>query len=235
MSYSAAISNFFPFRLLAYAQVLECKRGMGDDVTKWYQPYVKVTDSATENPLLCDTHTDGGGWIVIQRRINGDEDFYRGWDDYRNGFGSIDGDFWIGNEFINTLTNENEYELRIDMKVDGKDEFAYSSNFSLTDEADSYRLKLGKVWGTVSAKGLEYQKDQQFTTFDVDHDTWPAGNCAEKFHGAWWYQACHHSNLNGAWNQTGPTGVAWISGGSWINPTFTEMKMRRVASLVLAE
>ena len=41
--------------------------------------------------------TDGGGWIVIQRHItDGIVNFTRNWENYVNGFGDLDGEFWIG-------------------------------------------------------------------------------------------------------------------------------------------
>lgn len=49
------------------------------------------------------------GWTVVQRRTNGTVDFYRGWDDYRNGFGDLRGEFWLGNEKIHQLTNQGQY------------------------------------------------------------------------------------------------------------------------------
>ncbi len=49
------------------------------------------------------------GWTVIQRRSNGSVDFYRGWDEYKNGFGDLRTEFWLGNEKIHQLTNQGQY------------------------------------------------------------------------------------------------------------------------------
>ena len=46
------------------------------------------------------------GWTVIQRRIDGSVEFYRGWDDYKRGFGHAEGEFWLGNDRIYELTNK---------------------------------------------------------------------------------------------------------------------------------
>ena len=40
----------------------------------------------------CDTMTAGGGWLVIQRRKDGSEDFNRNWVEYEDGFGSLTGE-----------------------------------------------------------------------------------------------------------------------------------------------
>lgn len=40
---------------------------------------------------------------MIQRRMDGSVNFYRGWDEYRNGFGNVDSEFWIGKFFFGFL------------------------------------------------------------------------------------------------------------------------------------
>jgi len=71
-----------------------------------------------------------------------------------------------------------------------------------------------------------------FSTPDRDHDVW-GSNCAVSFKGAWWYNACHESNLNGFYH-SGPhvsnaDGVNWKTWrGHSYSLKFTEMKMRPV-------
>ena len=57
-------------------------------------------------PAFCDI--SDGGWTVIQHRVDGTESFYRGWDEYKSGFGVIgqDDDYWMGLEKIYELTNQ---------------------------------------------------------------------------------------------------------------------------------
>ncbi|XP_021375259.1 veficolin-1-like [Mizuhopecten yessoensis] len=62
-------------------------------------------------PVWCDMDTDGGGWTVFQRRIDGATDLYRGWDEYRDGFGDVYHEFWLGNEQIHALTSAEDTEL----------------------------------------------------------------------------------------------------------------------------
>ena len=73
---------------------------------------------------------------------------------------------------------------------------------------------------------------QKFSTRDQDNDNWPQ-SCAVKFHGAWWYNNCHDSNLNagyllGRYDSDGD-GVLWQRWrGDNYSLKFTEMKIRPV-------
>lgn len=56
---------------------------------------------------------------MIQRRDDiGDprENFNRDWNDYKNGFGDPAKEFWLGNENIYMLTNNEEYILRVELE-----------------------------------------------------------------------------------------------------------------------
>ena len=65
--------------------------------------------------VYCDMDTDGGGWVVFQRRMDGTVDFYRNWADYLKGFGDLNGEFWLGLYKIHRLTQATNTTLRIDL------------------------------------------------------------------------------------------------------------------------
>lgn len=58
----------------------------------------------------------GGGWTVIQRRQDGSVKFDRGWKEYKDGFGDLHTEYWLGNQHIHDLTTQGDYALRIDME-----------------------------------------------------------------------------------------------------------------------
>ncbi|PVD27821.1 hypothetical protein C0Q70_12995 [Pomacea canaliculata] len=60
--------------------------------------------------------------------------------------------------------------------------------------------------GAISGDSLIIHNNQGFTTHDQDNDNYNGTNCAVLFHGAWWYGACHISNLNGRYKSDGQDG-----------------------------
>ena len=176
-----------------------------------------------QGPLLCDTTTDNGGWIVIQRRVDGRVDFYRDWEAYRNGFGTVKSDFWLGNEKIHAITNTGRYELRVDLKYNGQSEYARYDRFSIAGESNNYKLTVGSYSGT-AGDSLTRHNGSPFRTKDRDNGP----NCAKTYTGAWWYTPshCYVSNLNGKWKAGSWKGPSWHS-FTYSNPAdFTEMKIR---------
>ena len=86
---------------------------------------------------------------VFQRRQDGSVDFYRDWETYKEGFGNLTSEFWLGNEKIHQLTSQRAYELRIDLADwEGNTRYAVYDSFSIADESDYYRLTLGSYNGT---------------------------------------------------------------------------------------
>ena len=93
--------------------------------------------------------TDDGGWTVFQRRIDGSVDFYLDWASYKNGFGNLGGEFWLGNDKIHRLTASDDVKLRVDLEdFDGIIKYAEWSTFKVADERDKYRLSIGGFSGT---------------------------------------------------------------------------------------
>ncbi|KAJ8737145.1 hypothetical protein PYW07_000416 [Mythimna separata] len=166
--------------------------------------------------VLCDLTTAGGGWTVFQNRFDGSQDFYKGWSDYENGFGNLAGEFWLGLEKLNYLTNQKLYELRIEMET-AQDQEAYAgySVFTVGPEHEGYRIStLGTFYGT-AGDSLSYHAGQKFSTYDVDNDEWKDGACATEHGGAWWYKECDKSNLNGKYSTNNDDNrgqsIYWIS------------------------
>ena len=183
-------------------------------------------DSIAKLPFLCDTVTDGGGWIVIQRRSKGDVDFFRGWEDYKNGFGHLTGDFWLGNEKIHKITTSGPYELRVELVYKRKSVYAQYGRFSIGDERSGYALTVGEYRGT-AGNSLWRNNGRKFSTRDRDNDI-SSSHCAKIHQGAWWYWNCTYSSLNGKWQGSADEGPFWreLSGHDCVS--FTEMKIRHL-------
>ncbi|XP_071837381.1 uncharacterized protein [Apostichopus japonicus] len=141
----------------------------------------------------CEMTSNGGGWTFLQRRSSASVDVYRTWDEYKNGFEHPSRDHWLGNDYIHAITNQKTYCLRIDL-IDSThtSHYALYSSFSITNEADNYRLSVGSFSGNTRHNAMQNSNNQQFSTHDRDNDDWSRYDCAEGHRGAWWFSGNHH-------------------------------------------
>ena len=145
--------------------------------------------------------------------MDGSVDFYRGWSDYRQGFGNSSGEFWIGLETMHSLTQSRTYKLRIHLEdFEGNTRYAEYSTFAISDEAHGYILSTGTYNGT-AGDALTEHNHRPFCTKDLRRPGY-SWYCPEACKGAWWYYFCFHSNLNGpyirvAHNKRQCNGFSW--------------------------
>ncbi|XP_052251069.1 ficolin-1-like [Dreissena polymorpha] len=178
--------------------------------------------------VYCDQTTAGGGWTVIQRRQDGSENFTRSWIDYAYGFGSLKGEFWLGNEFIHRLTSTVPNELRIELQDFENDyRVAKYGRFVVGPESDLYRSTIAFFSGNVTDSFAPGHNNRQFSTVDNG----PSRTCAESYKGGFWYNNCHAVNINGLYlkgkHDSFADGVDWLGfRGYHYSLKFTEMKIR---------
>ncbi len=127
----------------------------GKSCASWYKAghrndgvYLVNPDGWESFRVRCDMKTDGGGWTVFQRRQDKSIDFYRGWRDYKNGFGDLNGNFWLGLEKIHRLTKWRQNILRVDlMDFYFTKAYAKYGTFSVASESERYKLNVGRFSG----------------------------------------------------------------------------------------
>ncbi|XP_076805708.1 microfibril-associated glycoprotein 4-like [Clavelina lepadiformis] len=205
-----------------------------------------VSTTTTSSITTCSTSSSNGPhtltsgvevycedeWTIFQRRIDGSVDFGRQWDDYANGFGQIDGEFWLGLDNIHEMTRRRGCRLKIELwDFDGNQRHAHYSSFSIKSAKNLYRLRVSGYSGN-AGDSLGYHNGLPFSTEGSDNDSFNDINCATHYGGSqgWWFRSCLYSALNGVWMRQSSGrahGIIWYYWKGYDEPLKeTKMKLR---------
>ncbi|XP_017862974.1 PREDICTED: angiopoietin-related protein 7 isoform X2 [Drosophila arizonae] len=159
------------------------------------------------------------GWTVVMNRSSDDVSFERSWLDYKEGFGNIAGDFFIGLDKLHALTSSSLHELRIWMQdFENNVAVAGYDSFAISGERELYALSLlGRYQEHLhppAGDSLSYHAGAKFSTFDSDNDNCLECSCAQRHKAGGWFNACGTSNLMGVhyskdYQRAGETGIYW--------------------------
>ena len=94
------------------------------------------------------------------------------------------------------------------------------------------QINVRVLFSGTAGDSLSYHRVYPFTTKDQDNDSW-GSNCAAPYEGAWWYNACQHSNRDGLYlhgeHSSGADGINWYHWkGCYYSAKRAEMKIKPV-------
>uniref|UniRef100_A0A8C9ER39 Fibrinogen C-terminal domain-containing protein n=1 Tax=Pavo cristatus TaxID=9049 RepID=A0A8C9ER39_PAVCR len=166
---------------------------------------VYVIQPARSPPRVvwCDMDTEGKGWTVVQRNSHDTEIAWKqSWTTYKYGFGNVQGDHWLGTEYLHLLTQQGTYKVRFVVRDKANvTHYAEYDIFRVESESSGYPLRLGRILSSGNDYLTSYHPsyggihdNMKFSTVDKDQDQ-HSGNCASSY-GGWWYDKCQNVVLN---------------------------------------
>lgn len=153
-----------------------------------------------------------GGWTVIQKRQDGSQNFDQLWENYKKGFGSLEGEiksiktsawternvckitqsnhipdllgeFWLGLDNIHSLSKQGRYVLQVELSDEVGQQQEARYNFQLDGEEKMFALHLQKDSSSEAQEETLSAEGLPFSTADRDNDLTAEVNCAELLSG----------------------------------------------------
>jgi len=176
-------------------------------------------DESEYYAITCDMDLLGGGWTIIQRRVDDSVLFNRTWQEYKRGFGEINGNFWYGLENIHDLTWSTRSMVLFELEsVTGEKYHPAHDEFKVNTESNKYQLTVGSyvyfgIEHTLNFQngisGFEYHNGYNFSTFD-NPSAVNGRICPNEFgNSGWWYRTCSKVMLNGHYGHNSDSGIVW--------------------------
>uniref|UniRef100_A0A1A8CRU6 Angiopoietin-like 4 n=1 Tax=Nothobranchius kadleci TaxID=1051664 RepID=A0A1A8CRU6_NOTKA len=191
--------------LTGEAEPIQRESGLAQDCHDLFMRGQKASGVYTIQPegsqpfsVLCQM-TPEGGWTIIQKRQDGSQNFNQLWESYKNGFGSLKGEFWLGLDNIHSLSKQGQYILQVELSDEAGQQREARYKFQLDGEEKMFALHLEQE----SPSGVQEDiviagaSGLPFSTADRDNDLAADINCAQMLSGGWWFSSCGESNLNG--------------------------------------
>uniref|UniRef100_A0A1A8JX25 Angiopoietin-like 4 n=2 Tax=Nothobranchius kuhntae TaxID=321403 RepID=A0A1A8JX25_NOTKU len=191
--------------LTGEAEPIQRESGLAQDCHDLFMRGQKASGVYTIQPegsqpfsVLCQM-TPEGGWTIIQKRQDGSQNFNQFWESYKNGFGSLNGEFWLGLDNIHSLSKQGQYILQVELSDEAGQQREARYKFQLDGEEKMFALHLEQE----SPSGVQEDiviagaSGLPFSTADRDNDLAADINCAQMLSGGWWFSSCGESNLNG--------------------------------------
>jgi len=149
---------------------------------------IKQQSHSKINEFFCEIDNEQG-WTVIQRKVDNSVSFSQNWQQFKDGFGQQDKEYWIGLENMHVMTDNYDQKLRIDMVNKNNQHFYAIYNFVyIGDERNKYTITVDGYSGN-AGDGFVYSNSQAFTTKDNDNDR-SSSNCANSYGYGWWFKSC---------------------------------------------
>ncbi|KAL1022794.1 hypothetical protein UPYG_G00032420 [Umbra pygmaea] len=175
-----------------------------------------------------------GGSTVIQHRKDGSIDFDQPWEKYENGFGDLEGEFWLGLKKIHSLASQSDSIIRFELEDWKQERWSVEYQFTLGGPQVYYTLHLIHMSDDLPDAMLDHT-GVRFATkdrADTQHQ-----NCDKHYTGGWWFKSCGDTNLNGRYlwlrskgRSIRRKGIQWKPKGTSYSLKTTKISIRHTST-----